>query len=194
MGRRRPPAPRGLNRAQVKPISRPGSSRHLPRTPWTALSGRGVRPADGRGMDNGSWRCWVLGVLLLAIAGCAAEPVRPAPLDRQTAPGGTVEVTIQNGVMRTELDRRHEVDQLVAAAEAALRARGFTVDGSSGRLEEPLKVTAHMGGTYGSRRAEVAMLIGPTRVRFDVAIRPWGNDAESRAVMKRMLELLGYAG
>ena len=99
-------------------------------------------------------------------------------------------MTIHRGVMSTELERRHEADQLVAAAEAALRSRGFTLDGQRGRLEEPLTVTGVMGGT--PRRAEVAMLIGPTRVRFDVAIKPWGNDAESRAVMKRMLELLGY--
>ena len=145
-------------------------------------------------MNRGTLRGWACGLVIVSLAGCAAEPAQPQPLDRQVAGDGSIQVTIQNGVMRTELDRRHEVDQLIAAAEAAPRARGFTVEGSSGRLEEPLKVTARMGWTYGSRRAEVSMLIGPTRVRLDVAVRPWGNDAESRAVMKRMLELLGYGG
>jgi hypothetical protein len=101
-------------------------------------------------------------------------------------------VIVQNGTVRTDLDRRHEVDQLVAAAEAALRSRGFTPDGHRDRLEEPLKVTGRMGGAPDSRRGEVSILIGPTRVRFEVAIKPWGNDAEGRAVLKRMLELLGY--
>lgn len=105
---------------------------------------------------------------------------------------GQVPVIVQNGMIRAELDRRHEVDQLVAAAEAALRLRGFVVDGSRGRLEEPLTVTGKMGGTPDSRRAEISMLIGPTRIRIDVSIKPWGNDAEGRAVLKRMLELLGY--
>lgn len=113
--------------------------------------------------------------------------------DRHRGAGG-IPVTVQNGVIRTELDRRHEVDQLVAAAETSLRLRGFVIDGQQGRLEEPLKVTGKMGGTPGSRIAEVSMLIGPTRIRIDVEIKPWGNDAEGRAVLKRMLELLGYGG
>ncbi|MBY0308529.1 MAG: hypothetical protein K2Q09_07285 [Phycisphaerales bacterium] len=103
-------------------------------------------------------------------------------------------MVIHNGVVSAEVERRHEVDQLVAAAEGALRSRGFTQppDGKRGRLEEPLVVTGQMGGTPGSRRAEVILLIGPTRVRVSVTVKPWGNDAESRAILKRALELLGY--
>lgn len=107
---------------------------------------------------------------------------------------GGIPVIVQNGSISTELERRHELDQLVAAAEASLRLRGFTVDGKRGRLEEPLTVRGKMGGTPDSRRGEVAMLIGPTRIRITVKIEPWGNDAEGRAVLKRMLELLGYGG
>ena len=56
---------------------------------------------------------------------------------------------------------------------------------------EMVLVTGEMGGTPDSRSAEVAVLIGPTRVRVSVSIKPWGNDAEARAVLKRMLEMLG---
>lgn len=107
---------------------------------------------------------------------------------------GTIQVIVHNGTIRTEVERRHEVDQLVAAAEAALRSRGFTMpaDAHRNRLEEPLVVTGQMGGTPGSRRADISLLIGPTKVRIEVAIKPWGSDAEGRAVLKRMLELLGY--
>ena len=153
-------------------------------------------------MVRGSGVLWLLGIAAFAgVAACASKPPpEPQALDRRPSrvegeggggPGG-IQVVVQNGRIRAELERRHEVDQLVAAAEAALRLRGFTLDGHRGRLEEPLLVTGRMGGTPDSRRCEVAILIGPTRVRFDVAIKPGGNDAEGRAVMKRMLELLGY--
>lgn len=148
---------------------------------------------------------WTIGVIGLTMcAGCMdSRPPRDEALDRSAGRSeaqrsepvigaGEIRVVVQNGVITADLDRRHEVDQLVAAAEASLRSRGFTLDGRRGRLEEPLTVTGHMGGTPSSRRAEVSILIGPTKVRFAVAIKPWGNDAEGRAVMKRMLELLGY--
>lgn len=166
---------------------------------WIAFSGRNPGPADGREMYRGIAGLYVVGIVgLSGLGGCASKPPpEPQSLERRpsTVEGegvSDVQVVIQNGRVRAELDRRHEVDQLVAAAEASLRLRGFTVDGHRGRLEEPLLVTGRMGGTPDSRRCEVAILIGPSRVRFDVTIKPGGNDAEGRAVMKRMLELLGY--
>ncbi len=142
------------------------------------------------------------GLGLGACVGCAGSPPQEEALVRSTnqrevQPGesrgaGEIRVVVQNGVITADLERRHEVDQLVAAAEASLRSRGFALDGRRGRLEEPVKVSGRMGGTPDSRRAEVSILVGPTKVRFAVAIKPWGNDAEGRAVMKRMLELLGY--
>lgn len=80
----------------------------------------------------------------------------------------------------------------MAAAEAALRSRGYVTGDGRGRLEEPLTVVGRMGGTPDSRYAKVSILIGPTKVRFETTIKPSGNDAEGRAIMKRMLELLGY--
>ncbi|MFT3685209.1 MAG: hypothetical protein QM783_09840 [Phycisphaerales bacterium] len=141
------------------------------------------------------------GLVAAGIAGCASSPPpQPQSLDRQDARpaeergAGAIQVVVQNGSVRTDLERRHEPDQLVAAAEAALRSRGFVMppDAHRNRLEEPITVSGVMGGTPGSRRADVSLLIGPTKVRFEVAIKPWGNDAEARAILKRMLELLGY--
>lgn len=174
-------------------------------TAGSRFSGRiGVR-SDGLPMDVQTASVLVVGVIgLSASVGCTASPppreealvrstnLREAQQSEDERGAGEIQVVVHNGVITADMERRHEVDQLVAAAEASMRSRGFTLDGRRGRLEEPLRISGRMGGTPDSRRVEVSILVGPTKVRFAVAIKPWGNDAEGRAVMKRMLELLGY--
>src|SRR3569832_1971538 len=95
-------------------------------------------------------RFGAVALCLSALVGCATPPPpQPQSLDRhdnQPAAergAGAIQVVVQNGSVRTDLERRHEPDQLVAAAEAALRARGFVLppDAHRNRLEEPIVVS-----------------------------------------------------
>lgn len=103
-----------------------------------------------------------------------------------------VRVTVLGGDLWCDLPPIHTQDQVLSAAEASLRSRGFVL-GSRGRvLEQPAVVSGRLGGTGPLQEAKVLVRSYVSAIRVMVSIEPWGNDAEGRLIMRGVLGRLGY--
>ncbi|MCC6321026.1 MAG: hypothetical protein IT438_06260 [Phycisphaerales bacterium] len=152
---------------------------------------------DGR---SGVGRLSAAAVLTVALGGCAAhpEPVAREPV-RGQAPRREVTAAYSGGTLKTSLDPAFNVLVVHAAAESALRARGYSITSSTGSADHA-RITARSAGSGVGLRTilgdiAVEQVVVDTvassdstdmRVRFE----PWGDEPRSRAVMDAVLTRL----
>jgi hypothetical protein len=103
-----------------------------------------------------------------------------------------VRATVLGGDLWCELPPDYTPDQLVAAAEAALRSRGYTLGSRARVLDEPAVITGRLGGVPHPVEAQISIRTYISAHRINVSIQPWGNDAEGRLLLRAMLARLGY--
>jgi hypothetical protein len=152
----------------------------------------GEGPADvervtiGAGARRGRGRAGVVVVaaaMLGALAGCKA---------RHGYQGSDGEVLAGYGVrkLRTELPARVRVQAVVAAADAALRDRGYAVK-TAHATEDLGRVVAEPPGAGPLQSVVVTAEVVPDATRVEVLLKPWGDEARSRAILDGILVRLG---
>lgn len=124
-------------------------------------------------------------IMALSLPACEAPP--PFVLD-----DSGIQAIYAGGTLWTDLPPTHTQDQLIAAAEAALRSRGYVIASRRGVHEEPARIMGHMGGTHPIQESAIFVQAGTSMTRIQVRVEPWGNDAESRLLLRAMLAILGY--
>lgn len=92
--------------------------------------------------------------------------------------------------LRTELPATVRVPAVVAAADATLRDRGYGVTKShatedSGRVEAEPRTAGPL------HEIVVTAKVIPDGTRVEVLMKPWGNEAKSRAILDGILVRLG---
>lgn len=80
---------------------------------------------------------------------------------------------------------------VVAAAEDALRGRGYVQRSRAHVEDDPVTVRARRAGA-GASEATVSIREGVDATRVEVRVEPSGNGAESREIMSALLVRLGY--
>lgn len=118
--------------------------------------------------------------------GCQTRP--PMELEESG-----VRAMVAGGDLWCDLPPIHTQDQLISAAEASLRSRGFVVASHRRVLEEPAVVSGRLGGTGSLQEAKVLVRSYVSAIRVMVSIEPWGNDAEGRMILRGLLGRLGYS-
>jgi hypothetical protein len=92
--------------------------------------------------------------------------------------------------LRTELPATVRVPAVVAAADAALRDRGYAV-ASSHATEDTGRVEAEPRGAGPLKSVVVTARVIPDGTRVEVMLKPWGDEAKSRAILDGILVRLG---
>jgi hypothetical protein len=103
-----------------------------------------------------------------------------------------VRATVLGGDLWCDLPPDYTPDQLVAAAEAALRSRGYILGSRARVLDEPAVIRARLGAVPDPIEAQISIRTYISAHRINVSIQPWGNDAEARLILRTMLASLGY--
>lgn len=92
--------------------------------------------------------------------------------------------------LRTELPATVRVQAVVAAADAALRDRGYGVT-KSHATEDAGRVEAEPRTAGPLQSVVVTAKVIPDGTRVEVLMKPWGNEAKSRAILDGILVRLG---
>jgi hypothetical protein len=121
--------------------------------------------------------------LPLALIGCKAKP---------GAQGTDRTILAAYGVrkLRTELPSSVRVPAVVAAADGALRDRGYGVM-SSHATEDSGRVVGEARGGGPLQSVVVLSRVVPDGTRVEVLLKPWGDEERSRAILDDILVRLG---
>lgn len=92
--------------------------------------------------------------------------------------------------LRTELPPTVRVPAVVAAADAALRDRGYAVT-SSHASEDAGRVEGEPRGAGVLESVVVSARLVADSTRVEVVIKPWGDEPKSRAILDAILIRLG---
>ncbi len=126
-------------------------------------------------------------LLLLAVVLLACKAPPPIDLD-----GSGVKATSSGGMVWTQIAPIYTPDQLVTAAEGALRGRGYVLDSGIGPRQDPSRVVGRLGGAGFFDRTVIEIESSINKTRLQVHVQPWGNEPESRELLRAMLAILGY--
>jgi hypothetical protein len=91
-----------------------------------------------------------------------------------------------------DIPPEHTIDQLHAAARFSLDRLGYSITDTSKLYDEPSQISGQTGTMEWIQETVISMRLRPSRTRIEVRVEPYGNDAESRRVMRTMLRTLGY--
>lgn len=120
---------------------------------------------------------------LALLVGCKAKP---------GAQGTDRTIMAAYGVrkLRTELPPTVRVQAVVAAADGALRDRGYGVK-SSHATEDSGRVVGEARGGGPLQSVVVLSRVVPDGTRVEVLLKPWGDEERSRAILDDILVRLG---
>jgi hypothetical protein len=96
----------------------------------------------------------------------------------------------QFGTLDSKLGPEIQVLTVRAAAEQALRSRGYVVEKVSGGGDRT-RIQARAAGQGGWDKVVVESWIGDRFTGVSVKVEPWGDEAESRAILDAVLNRLG---
>ncbi|MFN7021549.1 MAG: hypothetical protein ACK4WH_09515 [Phycisphaerales bacterium] len=137
----------------------------------------------------------------IVMCGCASDP-QPVgrATDRSELGARDVLAKYSGSTLKARLEPVYSVLTVRAAAEQALRSRGYTITESSASSDRARVVGRAAGsgpglvtivGTVGVEQVvvEAAAISNATELR--VRFEPWGDEAQSRTVMDAVLTRLG---
>lgn len=132
--------------------------------------------------DLAKWGSVMLVGLLAAVPGCRAK------VEQQGRMGTTAAYSA--GSLSADLPATVRVQAAVAAAESALRDRGYTI-GARRASEDSGFVEAKLPrpGLFERTKVEARVTGGGTRLT--VKVEPWGDEPASRAILDDVLKRLG---
>ncbi len=128
------------------------------------------------------------GILLLAAAcalltGCKAVP-------QNMGSGRSVQASYLRRTLTADVPATVRVPAAVAAADAALRDRGYAVTDSTA-TEDVGRVAAEPRDAGFLDAVVVDVRVTGSGTRIEVTVRPIGNRAQSRAILDSILSRLG---
>lgn len=128
----------------------------------------------------------------LVAAGALAIGCLPACKAKPEIQGEERSVVAAYGVrkLRTELPMTVRVPAVIAAADAALRDRGYAVR-SSRTTEDSGRVEGLPRGAGPLKSVVVMARVVPDGTRVEVLLKPWGDEEQSRAILDDILVRLG---
>lgn len=129
--------------------------------------------------------CLVPAAILACLVGC--QPPEPFQAGQTglwaSGANGRVWIDIENP--------KGDTMTLVAAAEDALRSRGYVQKERTHLDDDPIVVRGKRAGA-GLGEGSIAIRMGGRATRLEVRVDPYGNEAEAREILGHMLQRLGY--
>lgn len=137
----------------------------------------------------------------VALCGCASDP-QPVGRATEQSERGTRDVlaSYTGSTLKARLEPVYAVLTVRAAAEQALRSRGYTITESSASADRARVVGRAAGsgrglvtilGTVGVEQVVVEVVVASNATELRVRFEPWGDEARSRTVMDAVLTRLG---
>lgn len=125
------------------------------------------------------------GMVCLALA---ALPGCKASVEQQGHTGTLAKYS--GGVLSADLASTVRVQAVIAAAESAMRDRGYTI-GARRASEDSGFVEAKLPRPGLFERTQVSSKVTAGGTRVSVKVEPWGDEAASRAILDDVLKRLG---
>lgn len=122
-------------------------------------------------------------ICAMALIGCKAKPAWQGR--------GDVLALYEYRTLKAEFPDQIGVPAVVASAETALRSRGYAITRSDWTRD---KGVVHGKKPNPNWLEKVVVIVHLSRLgtRVEVRMDPWGNEAQSRAILDDMLVRLGY--
>lgn len=127
--------------------------------------------------------CLSASLLALAAAGGCKTTVESQGKSRTSA-------AYSAGTLTADLPSTVRVQAAMAAAESALRDRGYTI-GSKRATEDSGFVMAKQPRAGWMEKTTITAKISGGGTRVTVDVEPWGDQAQSRAILDDVLKRLG---